>query len=159
MKRNTIITILLISLGLLCTLAGTYAVIIEVTDNDGIKEMINVINTRDLFTDINGNYNNLYYDVKNELNISDEEADILMNSSYVNNSLQIVLKSIVDYRINNDYNAKLSNEEIINLIEESINSTEGLEGSTKSNIINKSKIYKNDISNYLYNIEINVLGN
>ena len=158
MKRNTIITILLIFLGLLCTLAGTYAVIIEVTDNDGIKEIINVINTRDLFTDTNGNYNNLYYDVKRELNISEEEANILIDSSYVNDSLQIVLKSIVDYRMNNIYDAKLSNDEIINLIEESINNTEGLTDSTKNNIINKSKIYKNDISNYLYDIEIDILG-
>lgn len=158
MKRNTIITILLIFLGLLCTVAGTYAVIIEVTDNDGIKEMINVINTRDLFTDNNGNYNSLYYDVKRQLNITEDEANILMDSYYVNDSLQIVLKSIVDYRMNNDYNAKLSNEEIISLIEESVNNTEGLSDSTKNNIINKSKIYKNDISNYLYDIEIDILG-
>jgi len=159
MKRNTVITILLIFLGLLCTLAGTYAVIIEVTDNDGIKEIINTINTRDLFTDINGNYNNLYYDVKRELDITEEEANILIDSSYVNDSLQIVLESIVDYRMNNINDAKLSNDDIIRLIEDSVNNTKGLSDSTKTKIINKSKIYKNDISDYLYNIEISVIGN
>ena len=37
--------------------------VIEVTDNDGENEIVNTITTRDVFTNDDGNYNNLYYDV------------------------------------------------------------------------------------------------
>jgi len=157
MKRNTIIIILLILLIGVYTIASTYSVVIDVTDVNGIKEIVNEINTRDLFTDTDGNYNDLYYDVKNELNITEAEANILMDSSYINDSLQIVLESIVDYKANNDTNAKLTNDEIHTLIENAVNNTGNISEETKVNIISKSLYYKNDISDYLYNIDINIL--
>lgn len=158
MKKKIVIIILLIILIGVYTIASTYAVIIEVTDANGIKEIANVIVPRDLFTTSEGNYNNLYYDIKKELNITEEEANILMDSSYINDALQIVLKSIVDYKANNDISAKLSNDEIYSLIEESVNKTENITESTKTKVISKSAYYKNDISDYVYDIEINILG-
>lgn len=156
MKKKVVVLILLIFLIGLYTIASTYSVIIEVTDNNGENEIVNVITPRDLFTDTDGNYNNLYYDVKNELGITDEEANILMDSFYVNDKLQIVLQSIVDYKLDNNIGAKLSNDEIYNMIKDAVNNTEGLTEDTKTKIINKSSAYKNDISDYLYDIDVNI---
>lgn len=157
MKRKVVIIILLILLIGLYTVASTYSIIIEVTDNNGQNEIVNEIAVRDIFTDANGNYNNLYYDVKRQLNVTEEEASILIDSVYVNDKLQIILHSIVDYKVNNIANAKLSNEEIYNMIKESVTNTEGLTEEVKTRIINKSNTYKNDISNYVYDFNINIL--
>ena len=157
MNKKVMVIILLVLLVGLCTLASTYSIIIEVTDNNGQNEIINQINVRDIFTDTNGNYNNLYHDVKRELNITEQEADILIDSVYVNDKLQIILQSIVDYKIDNNYNAKLSNDEIYNMIQEAVNNTQGLSEEVKTRIIYKSNIYKNDISNYVYDFDINIL--
>ena len=157
MKRKVIVTILMILLVCLCTIAGTYSVIIEVTYNNGENTIVNTITTRDIFTDTNGNYNNLYYDVIRELNITETEANILMDSDYVNDKLQIVLQSIVDYKVNNDKSAKLSNEEIYNMISEAVTNTEGLSDDIKTRIINKSNTYKNDISEYVYDFDVSIL--
>ena len=158
MKKNTIVIILLVLLSVLLTVAGTYAVIIDITEKDGLMEMVNTITLRDIFTDNDGNYNDLYYDVKSELNITEEEASILMDSSYIDDALQIVLKSIVDYKANNITSAKLTNDEIYNLIVDSVNSTDNLSTETKARIIDKSSYYKEDISDYVYDIDINVIG-
>lgn len=158
MKRNTVIIILLILLIGLYTIASTYSIVIDVTDNNGIKEIASEITMRDLFTDTDGKYNNLYYDVKRELGVTEEEANILMDSSSVNNALQVVIQSIVDYKANNDNNAKLTNDEIHTLVETAINNTYNISEETKTKIINKSLYYKNDVSNYLYDIDINILG-
>lgn len=157
MNKKVMVIILLVLLVGLCTLASTYSIIIEVTDNNGQNEIINQINVRDIFTDTNGNYNNLYHDVKRELNITEQEADILIDSVYVNDKLQIILQSIVDYKIDNNYNTKLSNDEIYNMIQEAVNNTQGLSEEVKTRIIYKSNIYKNDISNYVYDFDINIL--
>lgn len=157
MKRKVVIIILLILLIGLYTVASTYSIIIEVTDNNGQNEIVNEIAVRDIFKDANGNYNNLYYDVKRQLNVTEEEASILIDSVYVNDKLQIILQSIVDYKANNIANAKLSNEEIYNMIKESVTNTEGLTEEVKTRIINKSNTYKNDISNYVYDFDINIL--
>lgn len=157
MKRKVVIIILLILLIGLYTVASTYSIIIEVTDNNGQNEIVNEIAVRDIFKDANGNYNNLYYDVKRQLNVTEEEASILIDSVYVNDKLQIILQSIVDYKANNIANAKLSNEEIYNMIKESVTNTEGLTEEVKTRIINKSNTYKNDISNYVYDFNINIL--
>lgn len=157
MKRKVLVAILIVLLVGLCTIAGTYSVIIDVTDNDGKNEIINEITTRDIFTNTNGSYNNLYYGVKRELNVTEEEANILIDSTYVNDKFQIVLQSIVNYKVDNNVNAKLSNDEIYNMIKEAVTNTEGLAEETKTRIINKSNNYKNDISNYLYDFDINIL--
>lgn len=156
MKRTTVV-ILSVILVCLCTIAGTYSVIIEVTKKDNVTEIVNQIKVKDLFINTNGEYNNLYYDVKRELNITEEEANILMESAYINDSLQVVLDTIVDYKVNNNTNAKLSSDEIYNLIENSVNNTTNISEEVKTRIINKSNYYKNDISKYLYDIDVNIL--
>lgn len=157
MKRNTVIIILLVLLVGLYTIASTYSIVIDVTDDNGIKEIASEITVRDLFTNTNGQYNNLYYNVKNELNITDDEANILMDSYSVNNAFQVVLQSIVDYKANNDNTAKLTNDEIHTLVENAINNIENISEEAKTKIINKSLYYKNDVSDYLYDIDINSL--
>lgn len=160
MKRITSIVIIVISILLvgLYTVASTYSVIINVIEKDGINEIVNEINIKDLLTNDDGTYNQTYYDLKNELNVSTEEANILMNSKPINDSLQIVLESIVEYKVNDNQDAKLSNEAIYNLIADSIVNTDNLSDEIKSRIINKSSIYKQDISNYIYDIEVSLLG-
>lgn len=157
MKKKVVVLILLIFLIGLYTIASTYSIIIEVTDDNGENNIVNTITPRDIFTDTDGNYNDLYYDVINELQITEEEANILMDSTYVNDKLQIVLQSIVDYKVDNNINAKLSNDEINNMIKDAVNTTENLSDETKTKIINKSNTYKNDISDYLYNFDITIL--
>ena len=157
-KDKTVIVVLIVLfLTLIYTLASTYAVIINVSKKEEINEIVNVITLRDLVTNDNGDFNNYYYDVKNELNISNEEMELLMESSYLNDNLQIVLKSIVDYKIDNNQGAKLSNDDIYNLIVEGVNATDTITSELKDKVIKKSNVYKNDISNYLYDIEVSLI--
>lgn len=160
MKRITSIVIIVLSILLvgLYTVASTYSVIIDVVEKDGVTEIVNEIKIRDLLTNDDGTYNDTYYMVKDELNVTTEEANILMNSKKLNESLQIVLKSIVDYKIHNNINAKLSNNELYNLISDGVVNTENITDELKSRIINKASLYKNDISDYVYDIEVSLLG-
>jgi len=149
------ITVLLI---LICTIAGTYSVIINVTSDNGVNEIVNEIKIRDLVTDDNGNYNNIYYNVKNTLDISEEEANILIDSEVLNDKLQIVLDSIVEYKVNNNSGAKMSNDEIYNLIVDGVNSDNNINEELRNKVISKSIVYKDDINTYLYDIEVSVFG-
>lgn len=157
MKKNFVIILLVLLVSLL-TITATYAVIIEVTDNEGMKEIANEITVRDIFTDANGNYNDLYYDVKKEINVTDEEAEILMDSPKLNENLQIVAKSVVDYKANNITEAKLTNEELLSLLEDGVNNTNNISQDTKQRVINKAYVYKEDVSDYVYDIEIKEIG-
>ena len=60
MKKTTTIIVLAISILLvgLYTVTSTYSVIIEVIEKDGITEIVNKINIRDLLTNDNGSFNN-----------------------------------------------------------------------------------------------------
>ena len=165
MKKNNIILISLIIVVLtaLCTIAGTYAVIINVTNENGTDKIINNIDIKDLLTNDNGTYNNTYYQIKNELNVTEEEINILMNSEPLNNKLKLVLDSIVKYRLRNNKEARYSNDEIYNMIIEGINST--IESSTpniseelKNKVIISSDRHKQDISDFLYDIEVSLKG-
>ena len=102
-------------------------------------------------------YNNIYYEIKNELSLTDKEIDILLSSKEIDESLQKVLKTIVDYKVNNNYDAKLSNEELYDLISETILKINDISDETKSKIINKASLYRNDISEYLYNTDISII--
>ena len=160
MKRITSIIIIVISILLvgLYTVTSTYSVIINVIEKDGITEIVNKITVRDLLTNDNGSYNNTYYDLKNELNLTESEANILMESTPLNEALQIVLESIVEYKIHDNINAKLSNDNLYNLISDSIVNTKNLSDIVKSRIINKASKYRQDISDYIYDIEVSLLG-
>lgn len=159
MNKTTKLTVIIISILLVsvCTIAATYSVVIEVTKNEGLTEIINDIHVKDLLTDNNGNYNSTYYDLKNELSLTDTEANILMSSKEIDESLQIVLKSIVDYKVNDKLDAKLTNEELYNLISNTILKVDNISDETKSRIINKASIYRNDVSTYIYDMEVSVL--
>ena len=160
MKRIMSIVIIVISILLvgLYTVASTYSVIINVVEKDGKTEIVNEIKIKDLLTNADGTYNDTYYMVKDELNITTEEANILINSKKLNDSLQIVLESIVEYKVHNNMDAKLSNNELYNLISDGVVNTENISDELKSRIINKASIYKNDISDFVYDIEVSLLG-
>ena len=156
MKKNIIISILIVVLISISTIMGTYAVIINVVSEDNVDKIVNTIYIKDLLTDDNNNYNSNYYEVKNKLNITDEEMNILMNSTYLNESLKIVLNNVVSYKLRN--NSKLSNDNIYNMIVSDINNDPNISRELKSKVIDKSKIYINDISNYIYDININLIN-
>ena len=154
MKKWTIllISILSILLAIICTIAGTYAVVINVVSEEGIDKIVNEINIKDLLTNDDGTYNSTYYTVKNELNVNEDDMNILMSSKELNNNLQIVLNSVVNYKLNNK--PKLSNDEIYNLIVMSINEDNNINNTLKNKVINKSNFYKQDISNFIYDLEV-----
>ena len=158
-KKTTMLVVFLVGvLAVIYTLASTYAVIIEVKEEDGRKEIINKITLRDLVTDENGQYNSYYYNIKRELDITDTEAILLMSSKKLNENLQIVLESIVDYKLNNNNGARLSSDELYNLILDGINNTGNLSEELKNKVINKSDFYKMDISEFLYDIDVTLIG-
>ena len=160
MKKNNIILIssIVVILITLCTIAGTYAVIINVTNENGTDKIINNIDIKDLLTNDNGTYNNTYYQVKNELNVNEKEMNILMNSESLNNKLKLVLDSIVKYRLRNNKEARYSNDEIYNMIIEGINATPNISEELNNKVIISSDKYKQDISDFLYDIEVSLLG-
>lgn len=158
-SKGIIISILIILLVFVSTIAATYSVIINVVSNNGINEIVNVITIRDLMTDNDGVYNDTYYNVKNELDISDSEAEILMESDELNKSLQVVLNSIVTYKVDNDENAKMSDIELYNLIIDSVNRDNTISDKLKDKVKNKSNVYIRDVSDFMYDIEVSVLEN
>lgn len=160
MKKGLTITIIILSILLvgLYTVTSTYSVIIDVLEKDGTTEIVNKITVRDLLTNDDGSYNKTYYTVKKELQATDEEANILMASSQINESLQTVIESIVDYKIHYNYNAKLSNDELYDLITDAVLNTKNISDELKSRIINKASRYIKDVSNYIYDIEVSILG-
>lgn len=158
-NKGIIISILIILIVFISMIAATYSVIINVASNNGINEIINEITVRDLMIDNNGEYNNTYYEVKRELNITFEEANILINSKELDKQLQVVLKSIVSYKVDGDINSKLSDDEVYNLIVEGVNRDSNISSSLRDKVINKSQIYIRDVSNFLYDIDVNILGN
>ena len=159
MNKRTKLTVIITSILLvsMCTIAATYSVIIEVTKNEGLLEIVNEIHVKDLLTDDNGNYNNTYYDLKNELSLTDTEANILMTSKEIDEVLQKVLISIVEYKGHNNYKAKLTDEELYNLISDAVLKTDNISDETKSRIINKASMYRKDVSNYIYDIDVSIL--
>lgn len=156
MKRNIVISVLVVFLIGISTIMGTYAVIINVVSDNGVDRIVNTIDIRDLLSDDNGNYNNTYYDVRNELNITDMEMNILMDSKYLNDSLKIVLNNVVSYKLRGGN--KLSNDNIYDMIVNDVNSDSSINNELKNKVINKSNIYKEDISDYIYDLNINLIN-
>ena len=152
-----IISIIVVILVSLCTIAGTYAVIINVTNENGVDKITNNINIRDLLTNDNGTYNNTYYQVKGELNITEEEMNKLMESEPLNNKLKLVLDSIVKYKLRNDKTARYNNDELYSIIEEGTNDTPNIDEELKNKVITTSDKYKQDISDFLYDIEVSLI--
>lgn len=153
-NKGVFISILIILLVFLSTVAATYSVVINVVSNNGIKELIEVVTIRDLMTDSNGEYNDTYYNVKRELDIDDDECKILINSNSLNNELQVVINSIVEYKIDKKMDSKLSYDEIYNLIVEGVSNDRDISDEVSNKIKEKSQIYIKDISDFLYDIDV-----
>lgn len=147
-----LVSVLSIILVVICSIAGSYAVIINVTSEGNVDKIINEINIKDLLTNDDNTYNNTYYRVKKELDINDDDMNILINSSSLNNNLKNVLNSVVSYKLHNK--EKMSNDDIYNLIVLSINDTTGISDSIKEKVLSKSKYYINDISDFIYDLEV-----
>lgn len=160
MKNRTWIVVIILSIVsvLAFTIASTYAVIIEVTEKNGVTEIVNSINIRNLLTNDNGEYNNTYYNVVRELNITNSEAILLMEAVPLNEALQKVLNSIVEYKLHNKVNAKYTNEELFLLIKDATNNTETIGNDLKNKVINKSELYIYDVSDFLYDLEVSKIG-
>ena len=139
--KKIIISILIVLLIGVSTIMGTYAVIINVVSEDGVDKIVNTIHIKDLLSDDNGNYNSTYYDVKRELDVNDEEMTILMNSSYLNESLRIVLENVVNYKLRDG--SKLSNDKIYDMIVNDVNNDNTINYVLKNKVINKILPRKN----------------
>lgn len=157
-KKVLIVSMLSVILIIICTIAGTYAVVINVINENGIDKIVNEITVRDLLTTDDGAYNSTYYNVKKTLDITDEEAELLMKSIPLNSALTSVLNSIVKYRLHNDESAKYSNEELYNIIEDSINKTDNISNELKEKVITKAYYYRQDVSDFIYDIPVTLLG-
>lgn len=153
--KKIFVSSLVVLLILISTIMGTYAVIINVTSENGVDKIVNTITIKDLLSDDNGNFNSTYYDVKNELNVTDNDMNILMNSSYLNDSLKIVLNNVVSYKLRGG--TKLSNEKIYDMIVNDVTNDGNIDVVLKNKIIDKSNKYKNDISDYIYDLDINLI--
>ena len=145
-KKIITITLLVILILLMTTyvISTTYSVIIDVITSD--REIINDITIKDLVTNEDGSYNNLYYDAKNKLDINDLEADIVIDSVSLNKALDTLLNNIHN-------KSKLSNEDIYNIIVDGIYQDNGISKKLRNKLISKLDNYINEISNYLYDIE------
>lgn len=159
MSKKTISIIVIITSILLVSLyvlSNTYSIIIDVIEGDNGDEIVNKITIRDLLTNDNGEYNNTYYQVLNELSINDNEANTLMESIPLNNALQIVLKDIVNYKLHNKN--RLSKNEIYDLIISSTNEDDNISQELKNRIIDKANEYLNDVYAFLYDIKVSSNG-
>ena len=156
-KKITIISILIVSM-LLVTLyiiKSTYSVIINVIGREGENDIIESLTIRDILTDNNGNYNDLYYDIKNELAISYEEGEILIESVLLNNALESIIRNVIDYKLH--HKEKMNNTDIYNLIVSNVREDNNINNSVKEKVINKTEEYLNDIVKYIYDFDISIL--
>lgn len=136
------------------TLATTYAVYIDVTSKNGINEIVNRVTARDLLTRDNGELNDTYYVVMGEIEASSSDMDVLMDSTSINNNLQGVIKSVVNYRL--DGGSRISNDRLYELILDGVNNTD-IDADLRARIINKSRVYIGDISDFLYSTPVRVI--
>lgn len=159
MKKNILTMTIFLSIVLVVvyTLTSTYAVIINVISKDGLNEIVNTVTIRDLLTDDLGNYNNTYYEVVNELNITKTETEQLMISKNLNETLKTILQTLVDYKVDNNQSAKLSNQELYNLIVQATRTDETITSKLKDKVINKTNQYIQDISDFIYDLDVSVL--
>ena len=157
-KKITTISVLVISILLVSiyVISSTYSVIINVINSDSTDEIIDMLTIRDVLVDTSGNYNSLYYDIKRELAISYEEGETLIESVLLNNAFETIIKNVVDNKLHNK--KRMSDTEIYNLIVTNVRNDDRINEQVKEKVINKTGIYINDITNYIYNFDIGVLS-
>ena len=81
-----------------------------------------------------------------------------MEAVPLNEALQKVLNSIVEYKLHNKVSAKYTNEELFLLIKDATNNTETISDDLKNKVINKSELYIYDVSDFLYDLEVSKIG-
>jgi len=157
-KKITTISVLVISIVLvsLYVISSTYSVIINVINNGNKSEIIDKITIRDIVTLDNGDYNDLYYDVKSKLGITSLEGEVIMNSVLLNNVLEDILNDVVGYRLHSE--TRMSNNEIYNLIVSNVRTDDTINQELKDKIINKLDIYIDDVANYIYDFDISSIN-
>ena len=137
-KKITTISILILSIILVSTyvVKSTYSIFDNLLESE--NETITLV---DIFKEENGEYNEIYYVIKRELNLTYEEFNTLITSISLNNALEIILKD----------NNKLNKNDFYNLIVDSLMEDTNISISVKEKIINRLGIYLNDIIYYLDN--------
>lgn len=79
-----------------------------------------------------------------------------MNSSYLNESLRIVLENVVNYKLRDG--SKLSNDKIYDMIVNDVNNDNTINYVLKNKVINNGSKYKGDISDYIYDLDVNLIN-
>jgi hypothetical protein len=79
--------------------------------------------------------------------------DVLMNSSYLNDSLKIVLDNVVSYKLRGG--TKLSNDDIYNMIVNDVNNDDSINNILKNKVIDKSNVYRSD---NIYDLDVNLIS-
>lgn len=118
----------------------TYSLITNVSDD---AEVTKIITIRELFTDSNGIYNAEYYKVMEELNVSNSDMGLLIDSVELNKALMNVVNS-----------EKYSNSEIYEQINKAISDDRKISNELKEKVIVKVRKYIQDIADYIYNKNI-----
>ena len=136
-KKITTISILILSIVLvsLYLVKSTYSIIDNIFNNQAFSEMT----ITDLLKDKNGEYSDLYYEIKRELDITNEEYNILLTSVSLNKALEIIITD----------NNELNENDVYNLIIDSIMEDRNIDNYTKDKVIKRVGIYINDIIDYI----------
>ncbi len=152
-KKITVITVLILSIIFISTLVvtSTYAVIVNVTESDNV-ETTNDIIIRDLLTNDNDEFNSIYYIVKSTLNLTKEEMDTVMESLPLNIVLERVINNVTSNKLHGT--VKYTNNELYDMLVTALNEDNNINEHIRMKIIDKSRGYIQEISDYLYNIFI-----
>ena len=91
--------------------------------------------------------------------VSDNGVDKIVNvinTSYLNDSFKIVLDNVVSYKLRGG--TKLSNDDIYNMIVNDVNNDDSINNILKNKVIDKSNVYRSDISDYIYDLDVNLIS-
>lgn len=130
----------------------TYSLVINTENVFDINKLPKMITIQDLIKDDNGIYKKEYYDVIKELDIDTSDANILIDSKYLNDALNKVLINVLNYRINNK--KRLSARDISKLITDAINNDKTINNELKEKVITKTNQYIYDITDFIYDIDL-----
>lgn len=154
MKNRTLIIIFLITCILLTitmVIKTTHSLITDITTNN-INETINSITIHDLLIDREGVYKGEFNSIINVLEITYDEANIIINSEKLNQLLTEILNNSYAYHYENK--PKFTNRYIYNKIVAAVNRDVNINNELKNKVISKSEEFIDNIVTYLYDLEI-----
>ena len=70
--------------------------------------------------------------------------------------VKTVLDNVVSYKLRGG--TKLSNDDIYNMIVNDVNKDDGINTILKNKVIDKSNVYRSDISDYIYDLDVNLIS-